>query len=169
MKHLTLFQLTATITDIIDDIVDAEIAGETDENLFDELDSHYGARADKIEGYIHVIKNTTAAATNCRAEAEGFAKRAKALENLAKRLKETLHADLIKNNELTTTAGNFRIARHTGQPSVVLLVDASDLPTDYQRVKIEADKTELKNALKRGEIINGVELRETEHVRIKVR
>ena len=42
MNRLTLFELTDTIMAIIDDIVDAEIAGDTDEiaTLFEELDTH---------------------------------------------------------------------------------------------------------------------------------
>lgn len=171
MNHLTLFDLTATIIAIIDDIVDAHITSDEAEiqSLLEELDSLYGARSEKHEGYIHVIKNAEAAAKNCQAEAEAFAVRSRALKKLAQRLKDTLLADLHQHGEKTATAGKFKIARQAGPPRVVVRVEASELPDDYQRVTIEADKTALKHALKVGDVIDGVELESTEHIRIRVK
>ena len=171
MKHLTLFELTDAILDIVDDIVDASIAGDDDEvtSLFDELSTHYGKRAEKHEGYVHVIKNAEATAKACKAQAEAFTKRGRALENLSRRLKDTLRADLEQHGETRTTAGNFKLARQAGQPRVVVSIDAADLPVDYQRVTIEADKTALKDALKHGDTIDGVALEPTEHIRIRVK
>ena len=171
MKHLTLFELTDTITALVDDIVDAHLAGDEEElnALYDELESLYGARSEKHEGYVHVIKNAEATAKACRAEAAMFAARGKALENLAKRLKDTLLADLHQHGETQTTAGKFKLARQGGQPRVVIHVEAAALPQDYQRVTIEADKTALKDALKSGQEIDGVELEDTEHIRIRVK
>lgn len=171
MKHLTLFELTDAITDIVDDLVDALIAGDTEEvdSLLDELDSLYERRSEKHEGYIHVIKNADSVAKACKEQANAFYARAKALENLSRRLKDTLLADLEQHGETRTDAGNFKIARQNGQPRVVVHVEASELPQDYQRVTIEADKTALKDALKHGEAIDGVALEPTEHIRIRVK
>lgn len=172
MKHLTLFELTPAIMDIVDDIVDAILAGDTEdvETLFEALATHYGARAEKHEGYIHVIKNAETASAACKAEANAFYARAKALENLSRRLKETLRADLEQHGEKSTDAGNFRLARQNGTPRVIVSIDAADLPVDFQRVTIEADKMALKDALKNGNrAIDGVELEPTEHVRIRVK
>lgn len=49
------------------------------------------------------------------------------------------------------------------------LFDLTEAITDYQRITIDADKTALKNALKAGETIDGVELEPTEHLRIRVK
>ena len=171
MKHLTLFQLTAEITDIVDDIVDADITGETAEldALHGELAALYDARSEKHEGYVHVIKNAEAAAEACKAEAEAFTARARALSNLAKSLKETLLLDLHLHGEKRTDAGNFKIARQNGQKRVVVRIDPAELPADYQRITIDANKTALKRALTDGEAIEGVELESTEHIRIRVK
>ena len=171
MKHLTLFQLTAEITDLVDDIVDAEIAGDVDQQhaLYDELASLYGKRSEKHEGYVHVIKNAEAAADACQAEAAAFTARARALANLAKSLKETLLLDLHQHGEKRTDAGNFKIARQNGQKRVVVRIDPAELPADYQRITIEANKTALKRALTDGEAIDGVELESTDHIRIRVK
>lgn len=171
MKHLTLFELTDAITDLIDDIVDALIAGDTEavESLIDELDSLYGARSEKHEGYIHVIKNAETASAACKAQAAAFYARAKALENLSRRLKDTLLADLQQHGERRTTAGNFKIARQkNSQPSVILNIEAEALPTEFQRLTIEANKEALKEALNNGTEIDGVALVTGEHIRILV-
>ena len=80
MKHpFSLFDLTNTITALIRDIIDAQIAGDEEEiqNLMEELDSLYDARSEKYEGYIHSI-----------------AARSRAMKNLAQRLKTILLHDL---------------------------------------------------------------------------
>ena len=172
MKHLTLFELTDAIGDIVDDLVDALIVGDTEavEILFDELDSLYERRSEKHEGYVHVIKNAEAAAEACYKEANAFYARNKALKGLASRLKETLMADLHQHGETRTTAGKFKIARQkNSQPSVILNIAAEALPTEFQRLTIEADKTALKDALEKGEAVNGVELRTGEHIRIRIK
>ena len=164
MKHLTLFELTDAITDIIDDLVDALMADDTEavESLIEELDSLYSARSEKHEGYIHVIKNAEAAADACYKEANAFYARNKAL-------KDTLMADLHQHGETRTTAGTFKIARQkNSQPSVILNIAAEALPTDYQRITIEANKEALKDALKNGTEIDGVSLETGEHLRIRV-
>ena len=172
MRNLTIFQLRAEIGEIIDDIIDAEIAGDTDEvdALHAELDKLYDARTTKHEGYVHVIKNALNTAKGCKAEADFFDKRATALNNLAKRLKDTLKDDLIAHDEKSVTAGKFRIARQkNSQPTVNVFIDAEDLPADYQNVTIEADKTALKQAIKNGAEIDGVEIETGEHVRIRAK
>ena len=169
MSKLNLFELTAAIVDIVDDIVDADMHDEPTADLYDTLSALYVSRTAKVEGYVHVIKNAEAAAIACKAEAEAFAKRAKALENLSRSLKETLRLDLTAHDEKSVEAGAFKVARQNGQPRVVVRIEASELPAEYQRVKVEADRTALKSALTGGEDVDGVELEATEHVRIRVK
>lgn len=172
MKHLTLFQLTADIADLIDDIIEAMICGDTQlvDALMETLASLYDARDAKHEGYVHVIKNAEAAAEACYKEANAFYARNKALKGLATRLKDTLMADLHQHGENSTTAGKFKIARQkNSQPSVILNIDAEALPTEFQRLTIEADKTALKDALENGTEIDGVSLETGEHLRIRIK
>ena len=171
MSKLTLFELTAEIDNLLDEIVDAEIARDTEtlEALYAELDALYEARESKQIGYVHVVKNADAAAKACKAEANAFYARAKALENIGRRLKDTLQQDLIHHGEKSVTAGKFKIALQNGQPRVMLNIPPEELPADYQRVSIDADKNALKDALKNGTEIDGVALEPTEHIRIRVR
>ena len=171
MSKLTLFELTAEIENLLDDIVDAEIARDTEtlDVLYAELDALHQARESKLVGYVHVVKNADAAAKACKDQANAFYARSKALENITRRLKDTLQQDLIHHDETSTTAGKFKIARQNGHPRVIIEIPISELPEDYQRVEVTADKTALKDALKNGMDVDGVALEATEHIRIRVK
>ena len=151
MNTFTPFEITDTLEVIRRDIIDAQIAGDEDEiqALMEKLDALYSERSEKHEDYIHVIKN---------AEME-----AKALNTLAKLLRGTLLDDMIQHGEKQNNVGKFRLSRRNGA-RVVLHIDAGDLPEAYRR--ITADKNALRRALSGGEVIEGVELEPTEHVRI---
>ena len=172
MKHLTLFQLNDEIAALVDEIIDAELAGDTElvDALLGELASLYDAREAKHEAYVHVIKNAEATAVACYKEANAFYARNKALKNLAGRLKDILMGDLKEHDAKSTTAGPFKIARQkNSQPSVVMNIDAEALPTEFQRITIEADKEVIKDALENGTEIDGVALVTGEHIRIRVK
>ena len=151
MNTFTPFEITDTLEVIRRDIIDAQIAGDEDEiqALMEKLDALYSERSEKHEDYIHVIRN---------AEME-----AKALNTLAKLLRGTLLDDMIQHGEKQNNVGKFRLSRRNGA-RVVLHIDAGDLPEEYRR--ITADRNALRRALSGGEVIEGVELEPTEHVRI---
>ena len=151
MNTFTPFEITDTLEVIRRDIIDAQIAGDEDEiqALMEKLDALYSERREKHEDYIHVIKN---------AEME-----AKALNTLAKLLRGTLLDDMIQHGEKQNNVGKFRLSRRNGA-RVVLHIDAGELPEAYRR--ITADTTALRRVLSGGEVIEGVELEPTEHVRI---
>ena len=151
MNTFTPFEITETLEVIRRDIIDAQIAGDEDEiqALMEKLDALYSERSEKHEDYIHVIRN---------AEME-----AKALNTLAKLLRGTLLDDMIQHGEKQNNVGKFRLSRRNGA-RVVLHIDAGDLPEAYRR--ITADRNALRRALSEGEVIEGVEIEPTEHVRI---
>ena len=151
MNTFTPFEITDTLEVIRRDIIDAQIAGDEDEiqALMEKLDALYSERSEKHEDYIHVIRN---------AEME-----AKALNTLAKLLRGTLLDDMIQHEEKQNNVGKFRLSRRNGA-RVVLHIDAGDLPEAYRR--ITADRNALRRALSGGEVIEGVEIEPTEHVRI---
>ena len=124
--------------------------------LWENLDTLYSERREKLEGYSHVIRNA-------EAEAKALGIRRQALSKLAKLLRGTLIDDMRQQGETQTNAGRFRLQRGNSA-RVVLDIDAVDLPEAYQR--ITADKTALRKVLIGGETIEGVELESTEFVSI---
>ena len=166
----SIFDISHEITEITSEIVYAEMNGDTElvNSLFDKLEMMHAFRSEKHEAYIHVIKNAENAVTGHRAQADEHRQRASALENLSARLKRNLVLDLKLHKEDSTTAGEFKLARRK-MHSVIIHGEVEDLPEQFQRVKIEPEKMELKRALKRGEEVDGVELTETEHLRISLK
>ena len=168
----TLFGLTDEIKAIVADMIEAEIAGDTEEveALIAEIDALYDAKETKRQGYVYVIKNSLSSAENHKGVAKEFDARAKAHINLAKRLKERLLFDMQASDEESVPAGEFRIKRQrNSQASLNVDVDAEALPEAYQRITIEADKDALRYALNAGEVIDGVNLETGEHIRIRVK
>lgn len=167
----TLFELSEKITAMVADIIDAEIAGDKEEveALLEALDALYDARESKREAYVYVIKNSLATSEACKAEANAFDVRANALMNLAKRLKERLLFDLQEDGAEKAPAGIFKIARQrNSQPSLIVEIDAEDLPADFQKVSVDVDNDALREALNAGERIRGARLELGEHIRIRV-
>ena len=172
MNHLNIYQLRDEIEQLVNAIVDAEIEGDTEKlkTLHAELEALHEVRSAKHESYVHVIKNAENTAVGCKVEADLFTKRASALKNLAKRLKETLLDDLIEYGEQSTTTEKFKIARqNNAQPTLHIRVDAEELPDTYQILVVEADKDALKTALAAGVKVEGVALEVGEHVRIRAK
>ena len=168
MSKLTLFQLSRTLESLVDEILSAEESGEDCDDLYALLDEIEAGHGRKIQSYIHVIKNAEATAKACKEEASRFSQRARACGNLVQRLKGTLLDDLNSRGHTQAHAGHFSIKRGETE-RVEVSIDPADLPQEYQRVSIDANKTELKRALKRGERIKGAELAKAEHLRIRVK
>ena len=119
---------------------------------------------DKIENYIKAIRNLKNAQEGFTAEAKYFEARAKACETIGKRLKESLLTFLQLNGLTHHSVGKFRIRRQkNSQPTVTVEIPAEQLPEEFQKVTIEADKTAIKNA---EEIVDGVTIETGEHLRI---
>ena len=166
MKNWTLYRLTRRVLRVLDKIVDAFIEEgplDTDDPLYQELDALYSTRNRKLQGYVRIIKSAKPLADAYRAEAELFSKRARAIENIAKRLQHNLIYDMQIHGEETVVAGNFKIAIRTSE-SVKLLVPAEDLPAEFQNVTVSADKMGIKRALKAGDEIDGVEIQKGQYV-----
>ncbi len=164
---MNLFEISAAIEDVCRRIGEAGDAESPE--LIAELERLFESREQKHVGYVHVIKNTHATLTGLRAEITLFKNRVRALMQLEARLKSALQVDLKRHGETSVLAGNYRIARQTGQKRVVVNVPNETLPAEYQHVRTAADRVGLKHALEQGEQIEGVELQDTEHIRIRAK
>ena len=132
-----------------------------DEELAKDLDALMIERDTKIENIALWIKNLKAEAEAVKTEKDKLAKREKSLSNLADRLKEYLSQNL--NGEKFST------------PRVVLswrkstAVEVDDTFSDERFIKYEPkiSKSDIKDALKSGEIIEGARLVENNSLQIK--
>ena len=105
-------------------------------------------RADKVAGYVAVIRRCEVSAEAVDAELARLTRNRDALKNTAQRLKDRLCFAMIDrgDKEHDTPLGKVRVQRASRRP-LVLLVEPDDLPQRFRRVSVSADKTALAAAL----------------------
>jgi signal transduction histidine kinase len=78
----------------------------------------------------------------------------KLLKATKEKLEKVLIEQMQEDGVLAYEQDGFLIKINEPRGAIELLVDAKDLPAQYQRVKIEADKIAIKKALENGELHN---------------
>lgn len=130
----------------------------------EQLDALQIERAAKIEGIACWIKNLESDAAEIKAEETALADRRKAKEAKADALKKYLQFAL---NDCPFESAKCKVTfRRSTQ---VNIIDESKIPAEYLKVVAQAqiDKKALGAALKLGELIEGVELKEKSNIQIK--
>ena len=155
---MTIYEIEAEIMDCIDE--------ETGEIIdLDRLNALEMERDRKIGNVACWIKDLKAEAEAIKAEKQALDKRQKAAENKAERLKEWLQGIL--------QGEKFKDSRCSISYRKSERVDFSDsfnfdtLPDSMKKVTIEPRKTEIKEFLKAGGEIEGVELVESSNIQIR--
>lgn len=143
---MTIYQIDEAILGCID-----PETGEVNEDMLGELMIQ---REQKVENIACWIKNLTSDAKALKEEKKALEERIKAKENRAESLKKYLE-NILEGQKFETSkcAVSFRKSQS------VNISDLSATPTEFLRFKpAEADKTEIKKALKNGETVTGAEL-----------
>jgi len=152
-------------------LVDAYDTAETEEERADILALLAEAEGDiegKAENYARLIRMKDEEAKAFKAEADRLTARKKAAENLVNRLKMSLldSMKLTGQMEIKTSIGKWRVQLN---PLSCDVVDIGKVPMEYHiRQEDKIDKKGLIDHYKMtGEIIDGVEFRQTEGIRFK--
>lgn len=147
----TLYELNADLQHVLDGglIVDEE----TGEVVFDSenLEQLQAAYEEKLEAVGLYIKNLESDAAAIREEEKKLAARRHVIENKAKRLRAYMLTNIGDNDKLQTP----RIAITTRYTDAVYIEADADLAEEWCRIKIEPNKTAIKDALKAGIEIPG--------------
>lgn len=153
----TLYEINHQIYNLIDN----ETGEITDEKLFDEL---HIAREEKLENIALFIKNLKADVKALKEEEDVFKKRRQVAENKIRNLTEYLQYSLA-GNKFKTSKVDIGYRKSTA----VNITNLDAIPKEYlkETVKIDPDKTALKQAILEGEIIDGCELVENQNIQIK--
>lgn len=154
---MNLFELNQAVRDF-----ELEIDEETGEILnADALDSLELERDTKIENIALWIKNLKAEAEAVKKQKEAFYSREKALTNKAERLKEYLANNLMGEK--------FKTERVVLSWRKSQAVEVDDTFSDERFIRYEPkiSKSEIKDALKSGEVIEGARLIENNSLQIK--
>ena len=125
-------------------------------------------QTDSTECIVKIIRNTEAAATVLETEAAKFTEKAERMKGIGKGLRDTLMAEIDNGSRQAGPAGNFRVGVRKSPASVVISLKPEELEGEYQRVTVVADKRKLAKALKAGETIEGVKLKNGRHLAISI-
>ncbi len=151
----TLYEIDSAILDCITEdgeIIDAEM-----------LQALQLERAQKIENVALWYKNLLSDAEQYKAEKEVFAQREKQAKNKADSLKQWLE-NALQGEKYKSARVNITYRKS----EQVVIADGCKLPDEYLRYSDpEPDKTALKQALKDGEMIEGVQLLNKQNISIK--
>ena len=141
--------------------IDLETGEIIDTDKFDALQID---RNEKLENVALWYKNLLSEAVAFKAEKDVFAEKQKRAEAKADSLKKYLDGAL-NGSKFNTVKVDITYRKSTS----VEVVDQEAIPEQYLRTvtTVSPDKTEIAKALKVGEAIAGVELKENQNIQIK--
>lgn len=141
--------------------IDIETGEIVDTEKFDSLQIE---RNEKLENVALWYKNLLSEAAAYKAEKDAFAEKQKRAENKADSLKKYLD-NALHGSKFETVKVNISYRKSTS----VEVIDQEVIPEQYLRTvtTVSPDKTEIAKALKVGEAIAGVELKENQNIQIK--
>lgn len=147
----------------------ADMETEIDADTFaDTMESIEAAIEDKADAYAAILNEFSGTIAACQNEIRRLTEKKKALETRSAMLKENLTACMVMMDRRKIQTGFNTFTIQANPPSVAIQCPIEELPAEYIKYKDpEPDKTKLKAALKLGAVIPGVELVQTEGVRIR--
>lgn len=146
-----LERLNELLDEVGDDTQQQELIQQWFEQLGEERDK-------KLDGYAALITEMTARAAVRKAEGQRLNELAASDESRARLLKDRLKVFFETHNLKTVETSRYKlqIQRNGGKAPLILdeSVPANRLPEQFQRVSINPDTVEIREALERGEHLN---------------
>lgn len=102
----------------------------------------------KVEAYHYVYAELTTQACAMKELAAYYERKAHAPKAAAERLKERLHAEMVRLDTAEISTPTCRARIQASNPAVVL--NGQPIPPEYTRTKIDPDRAKMLSALKSG-------------------
>lgn len=153
----------------LQDFVTANEGLEDEQAYRDTLEGLQGELDDKVSQWARCIKNLEGERDAIKAEGDRLTKRAKSIDNEVKHMKDTLlmylkAAGVSKAGDAVIKAS---IVKNGGQAPLEIDLIPVDLPEDFQKITIDADKEAIRAALEGGQQLEWARIGERgEHVKI---
>ena len=148
----------------------AQMEGMEDEQAYrDTLEGLQGELDDKVSQWARCIKNLEGERDAIKAEGDRLTKRARSIDNEVKHMKETLlmYLKAAGVSKAGDTVIKASIVKNGGQAPLEIDLIPIDLPEDFQRITIDADKEAIRAALESGQVLEWARLAERgEHIKI---
>lgn len=159
---MKLYEINNAILDVIEKgfVVDEE-TGEV-EFTADDLENLEIARDDKIENLCLYVKDLKAFAEEVKKEETALKAKRDRIVKKAENI--TNYIDFVLSGEKFETPKCSVTYRKSAK---VVVADGAELPAEYTKIKVEPDKTAIKNAIKSGVQIDGCAIEETNNIQIK--
>jgi len=140
---------------------DDELAAQM--NALDELEGELTVKAENIVRY---MRNLSSEADALKAEEDKLYQKRKAIENKHDRLKNYLAVQLYLAGIRELKAGIFKLRFQPTTPAISI-IDESAIPEKFWIVKREVSKASIKDAIKAGEEVPGIEIQRGETLVIR--
>lgn len=123
---------------------------------------------DKADNIAFMLRDLNGTIDVIKSEEQRLAKRRKVLENNVNNIKEYLEQMMrfANKTKFKTALNSFAIQKSKAS---VIITDENLIPDDFKTYEqvCKVDKTAIYNAMKQGEVIEGIELKENEGLRIR--
>lgn len=164
---MTLYELSSGYALMLD-LYDSAETDEERQEILERMTEYDGDIAEKAEAYARIMRNKQAEAKAYREEADRLTEKRRAAEGVVDRLKCALldAMKLVGATEIVTTIGKWRAQMN---PWSVEIMDAESVPEQFlipQPAKVDR-KAILDEFRKTGEIIDGVEIRQSLGIRFR--
>lgn len=160
---MNLYEITGNLVKVING---GMVVTDDGEILFEpeDLEQLEGEYLDKLEGCALWIKNEQAEVEALKSEEKKLAERRRIKENKIESLKDYMLRSM-KDTD-TSKLETSRVALSTRKSQRVIVDDEDLIPVDYLVLKQTVNKTELKKALKAGEV-EGAHIEEFTNLTLK--
>lgn len=160
---MNLFELTENYVKFFTEFENVDEVTEEMQEMADNLSVEI---EEKCDNYGKMIRNLEADVEAFKNQEKIFNEKRKSAENKVKWLKQNLQAsmELQGRKKVKTDLFSFNIQKNT--PSLEIR-DEKNIDDSYYRVERILNKRELLNDIKEGLIVDGVELKQTESLRIR--
>ena len=130
-----------------DDLMESEKEERLNEVFSEWLtnDTQFDEKAEKVAHYIKYLEALTEAR---KAEAKRLKALAESSDKQANKLREYLIREMLRVNKTKVEGVSCKLSMRKKQPRVCLNVEPEELPIEFQRVRVEANLTEIRKALK---------------------
>lgn len=162
-EEMNLYEITqeqANLNNMLEESM-GELTPELEAALTLNLDN-FNAKA---EGYVKAIKNYKAEQDAIAEEIKKLQAKKKVCENAVERMKDALKTAMDVFDTPKVQAGLFKISLTKSESVNIINEDA--IPEQYKRIKYEVSKTDIKNAIKNGETVEGAEIVENKSITIR--
>lgn len=162
---MRLYEITQDIAELEELINNEELTEDEVTEVKSMIESVLNEKAEQIA---YVIKNKESDIKAIKEEEKRLKEKRKSVEKSAERLKSYVLENLLTldKKKIKTSVGDIAIRK---SQAVEVSTDVNVLDDRFKRVKttVEADKAALKEAIKSGEVVDGVEIVENYSLNVR--